>query len=289
MFSPPASVTVGGMRLLFIAISVAAAACASAGSEAPGTGDDTPMADAMIEIDACLDTDLDGVCNHLDKCPGADDAVDTDMDTVADGCDDCPGLDDRIDGNGNQIPDCTELMTKTIDLKVVGSNRWRGWYNASGSHTSVNDNTITGLNGSLNYNSYFVFTLNFTATTVQSVTFEVEKEEYSSSDATETISVWDVTTPPSTLEANAANATIGTQTHNDLGSGTTYGTGTIAMSAAAGSVISVPLNAAAATAVKAAIGNDFAIGVHVDTQPGWVRFSMSTEARVARLVIKYLP
>jgi hypothetical protein len=288
MPSTALGVTVGGMRL-FVVLAVVAG-CASAGSDSPG--DDTPMTDAMDESDACLDTDGDTVCNHLDMCPGADDAMDSDADTVADGCDDCPGLDDRLDGNGNQIPDCTELLTKTVDLKVVGSNRWRGWYNAQGDHSTGNDNTLTGLNGlsgTVNYNSYFVFNLNFTATTVQSVTFEVEKEAYSSSDATETISIWDVTTPPATLEANPVNDTVGLQTHNDLGSGTTYGTGTIAMSAAAGSLISVPLNAAAATAVGAAVGNDFAIGVHVDTSPGWVRFSMSTEARVARLVIKYLP
>ena len=286
MYTRRGGVTVGGMRS-WLAV-LALAGCASAGSEAPGANDAPEGVDAMVPIDACLDTDMDGVCNHLDKCPGADDAVDTDMDTVADGCDDCPGLDDRIDANANQIPDCTELQTRTIDLKVVGANRWRGWYNASGGHTSSNDNTITGLN-SENYNSYFVFNLNFSATTIASVTFEVEKEAYTSSDATETISIWDVTTPPATLEANAASAAAGMQTHADLGGGTTYGTGTIQMSAAAGSVISVPLNAAAATAAKAALGNDFAIGVHVDTQPGWVRFSMSTEARVARLVIKYLP
>jgi len=283
MPSSSVNVTVWGMRLLVL---VVVAGCASAGSESPG--DDTPIDDAMIESDACLDTDLDGVCNHLDKCPGADDAVDTDMDTVADGCDDCPGFDDLVDGNGNQIPDCTELMTQMIDVKKVGANFWRGWYNATGSHTTVNDNTITGDNGGTNYNSYFVFNLSFNATTVQSVTLEIEKESYSSSDATETISTWDVTTPASTLEANASGA-AGQNTHNDLGSGTTFGTGTIAMSAAAGTVISVPLNPAAATAVKTAIGQDFAIGVHVDTQPGWVRFSMSTEPRVARLVIKYLP
>jgi hypothetical protein len=276
----------------FVALVVVLAGCASAGGESRSDDDDAmAMADAMTVDEACLDTDMDGVCNHLDKCPGADDSVDTDGDTVADGCDDCPGLDDRIDNNANMIPDCTELQTKTIDLKVVGTNKWRGWYTANGGHTSVNDNTLTGLYPlmNLNYNSYFVFTLNFTATTVSSVTFEVEKENYTSSDATETLSVWDVTTPAATLEANPVNATVGTQTHNDLGSGTTYGTGTIQMSAATGSVISVPLNAAAATAVKAALGQDFAIGVHIDTQPGWVRFSNADENRVARLVIKYLP
>lgn len=274
------------MRLLLSL--VVAAGCASAGSEAPG--DDQPITvDAMVVDEMCLDTDLDGVCNHIDKCPGADDLMDTDMDTVADGCDDCPGMDDRIDGNGNQIPDCTELMTAMIDVKKVGSNYWRGWYNASGAHTTVNDNTITGLNGNVNYNSYFVFTLNLTANTVQSVTLELEKEAYSSSDATETVSMWDVTTPAATLEANAANATVGLQTHNDLGSGITYGTGMVPMAGASGTVVSLPLNAAAATAVKAALGQDFAIGVHVDTQPGWVRFSMQDETRVARLVIRYLP
>jgi len=53
----------------------------------PGMGHDAP---AMITPDACPDADHDGVCDAVDKCPGADDHVDSDGDGIPDGCDDWP-------------------------------------------------------------------------------------------------------------------------------------------------------------------------------------------------------
>jgi hypothetical protein len=279
---------------LLVAVAVAfSAACASAG--APGTsGDDTggggggPV-DARVDVpvDACPDMDNDGACNGVDRCPGFDDRTDSDADTVADGCDKCPGQDDRIDTNMNMTPDACETMTRTIELKQVGTNYWRGWYASNTMHASSNDNTLTGefvvtTNGV--YNSYYVFSLaGLTAFAITDVKLELQFEAWAATDATETFTIWDVTTPAATVE----NGITSPATHSDLMTGTSYGTQTVT-AAQLTTVVSVPLNAAAATAVKAQLGNDFVVGMHLDTPPGWVRFG-NTGANTIRLVVTYLP
>lgn len=279
------------MRLWFAL--VLAGGCAAAGVPGPGGGGDdnqNALIDASVTLppDACVDTDNDGSCNAVDKCVGFDDRVDTDADTVADGCDKCPTGDDRIDANMNQIPDCSEVQTRTIDLKKVGADFWRGWHTGGGAgHTSGNDNTLTGTSGSTIYNSYFVFSLaGFTATTITEVKLELEMESYVSTDANEVISIWDVTTPSSTVEASGTNAAI----FNDLGGGVKYGMATVtSASVSATTPVSFVLAAQANTDLKAKLGGEFVVGVHSDNAGGYVRFSAASEARIARIVVKYLP
>jgi hypothetical protein len=216
-----------------------------------------------------------------------DDRMDTDSDTVPDGCDRCPGIDDRIDTNMNGTPDCAELMTRTIDVKKEGTNYWRGWQaNASATHTTGNDNTITGTTGGTIYNSYFVFSLaGFSATTIAEVKLEIEMESYVG-DANEVLSIWDVTTPSSTVETTGLNVTV----HNDLGTGMKYGMATVtSASVGAGNPVSFTLNAQANTDLKAKLGSEFVVGVHLDVTPGYVRFSAAQEPRIARIVVKYTP
>jgi hypothetical protein len=214
--------------------------------------------------------------------------IDADTDTIADGCDRCPGVDDRPDVNANQTPDCLEYVTRTIPLKNVGTNLWRGWHSTMGGHTSVNDNTLTGENVGAFYNSYFVFPLTgFAASSIQQVTLQLQLEMYTTGDATETFSVWDVTTPAATLEANASDINI----YNDLMMGTQYGT----LATSAGQVnqlLSVPLNAMAALHATQKLNADFAVGVHLDTTPGWIRFGHTgtgATPTTIQIVIKYLP
>ena len=278
------------MRGALIVAIVVGAGCARAGEPGPGGGDDTPgstLVDARVDvpIDACPDTDNDGACNSVDLCPGSDDRLDSDNDTVADGCDDCPGQDDRIDVNMNNVPDGCETQTAMVNLKLVGANYWRGWYATTSAHASNNDNTLTGEFSSDVYNSYYVFPLaGITASFVTSVSLVIAYEANATSDPTETISLWDVTTPATTVENTAGiNPTI----HGDLGSGMTYGTQTLTTAQLATDV-TIPLNAQAALDVKAKLGTDFVIGVHLDTAPGWVRFG-NTAPATARLVINYLP
>ncbi|MBN2563863.1 MAG: S8 family serine peptidase [Phycisphaerae bacterium] len=67
------------------------------------------------DFDACPgyadteDEDGDGAPDGCDTCPGFDDATDTDEDGVADGCDACPGFDDSIDEDGDGAPDMCDL------------------------------------------------------------------------------------------------------------------------------------------------------------------------------------
>jgi len=265
--------------------------CASADKPDPSqqNPDAKPLTDADTTPDACPDTDNDGSCNAVDKCAGKDDRMDADSDTIPDGCERCPGMDDRIDANMNMTPDCAELMTRTIDLKKVGTNYWRGWHaNTSAQHATDNDNTITGTTGGAIYNTYYVFSLaGFTATTISEVKLELEMESYVSSDATEVISLWDVTTPAATVEQTAG---VNIAIHNDLGTGHKYGMATVS-SATVGpaNLVSFTLDTQASTDVKAKLGSDFILGAHLDATPGYVRFSAAAEARIARLVIKYLP
>ena len=281
------------------AVAIAAmllAACAQAGQPRIGGddtgGDDTAPIDApkgSMLPDACGDDDMDTVCNAVDKCPGFNDATDTDGDTVADGCDKCAGVDDRPDLNANQMPDCLEYVMRTIPLKVVGSNRWRGWQSNGASHSTTNDNTITGEAGGAFYNSYFVFSLTgFTATAINQVTLQIQLEAYTA-DATETFSVWDVTTPSTTVENTTSDVNI----FNDLMMGTQYGTMQVT-SAQLTQLLSVPLNAMAATHATAKLNQDFVVGVHLDTTPGWIRFGDTNGGQgnantTSNLVIKYLP
>ena len=267
--------------------------CASAGQPDPNQQNPDggkPLIDGGTSTpDACPDTDNDGSCNAVDKCAGKDDRMDSDSDTIPDGCERCPGMDDRIDTNMNMTPDCAELMTRTIDIKNVGGNYWRGWHaNATANHSTGNDNTITGTTGGALYHTYYVFPLaGFTATTISEVKLELEMESYNSADANEVISIWDVTTPAATVE-QTAGVNIGI--HNDLGTGHKYGMATVS-SATVGpaNLVSFTLDTQATIDVKAKLGADFVVGAKLDVTPGYVRFSAAQEARIARLVIKYLP
>ena len=284
----------GPMRLLGIAAVLAG--CASAGSPGANSGDDSsdpnddPMVDAKpvdVPVDACTDDDNDTVCNAADKCVGFDDKVDADMDTIANGCDRCPNADDRPDVNMNGTPDCVEIMQRTISLKQVGANLWRGWHTNTGGHDTTNDNTLTGLFDATTYHSYYVFSLaGFTAHSIQGVTLEIQLETNEAT-ATEMFSLWDVTTPAATVENTATDINI----FNDLGGGMTYGTGTAA-EAQVGQIISVPLNATAAMHATQKLGQDFVIGMKLDSPPGWIRFGHTgtgATPTTIRIVVRYLP
>ena len=172
-----------------------------------------------------------------------------------------------------------------INVKEVSGNIWRGWYIDSGQHTSSNDNTITGdyTGGS---NSYFVFDVSTLAGTIQRVVLELELEYFSSTDATEIFSVYDVSTDSATLEADS---TVDTAIYNDLMTGSKYG-GHMIMASDVGSVLHIPIRAQAVIDLQNALGGDFSVGVHSETEPpGAFRFSSSSEARVHRLIITYIP
>jgi len=127
-----------------------------------------------------------------------------------------------------------------------------------------------------------------TATSITEVKLELELENYSG-DASEVVSVWDVTTPSTTVEPDGNSLAI----YNDLGGGLQYGMATVT-SASVSTTVPVPftLGAQAATDLKAKLGSEFVVGLKLDTVPGFVRFSSNATGeppRTHRLVVKYLP
>jgi hypothetical protein len=82
------------------------------------------------------DTDHDGVCNDVDKCPGFDDKIDSDEDGIPDGCDNCASVynPEQRDGNKNGLGDACEIdmceyAHKDIDVNAscvfnCGGGRW---------------------------------------------------------------------------------------------------------------------------------------------------------------------
>ena len=111
----------------------------------------------------------------------------------------------------------------------VSANSWaltmtlqttdNGWYNQTGEHSTVNVNTFTGMHASgQNFNSFYNFNVDALVgkyITSASITFYGGNGTYVSSDAFETLQLWDVTTTPGGGPSVA--------TYNDLMSGTMYG------------------------------------------------------------------
>jgi hypothetical protein len=151
-------------------------------------------------------------------------------------------------------------------------------------------NTLTGWGGGWLNASYFVFPIpNFTGK-VSSVTLLLEHEVYDSPDASEIVTVRDVSTSISTLTTNTQpSLTI----YQDLSSGTQYGTLSGWSQATVGTIRSFALSGAI-TPVSNVRGSSFAIGVNtspvkVDGVAEYIRFSFDTEARTHQLQVVVVP
>ena len=166
----------------------------------------------------------------------------------------------------------------------------RGWHSNSPSfpHSAVNQNTLTGhlLGGAL-LRSYFTFNvslLDLTTLPVVKARLRLELEAYNSPDGSETIRVYDVSTPAATLDASGFNLDV----FNDLGTGNVYAQ-TVLSSANVGSIIEMTLSDQAIADLFAASGT-FSVGLNVETIAGqgneWVRFSSGNEARTHQLVLE---
>ncbi|CAN5916810.1 hypothetical protein BH11MYX2_BH11MYX2_16480 [soil metagenome] len=242
------------------------AGCASATSPGSGSADDQPGADA---------TGGGGGGDDAGSGSGLGSGLGTVADAAVDSMPDAPPV---------------QPLTKTFTVKIVGTNYWRGWIEKSGttsSHMPTLDNTFTGETAPGNdLDSYFVFPLTgITASQVIDATLRLQVQGFEGGNAsTETLSVWDVTTPADQVENTAGSVAI----HDDLETGIKYGMFP-ASATDVGTVLTIPLNASAATDIKAKIGQDFTIGLSMDTVPGYVLFSSNSEVETHELVIHYLP
>lgn len=163
----------------------------------------------------------------------------------------------------------------------------RGWWSEAGDHSSSNDNTFTGFDGSYVLNSYFIFDLSGITGNKTGARLRLELQNYYGVDPSETCSVYDVSTDAATLEADGTGQTA---IFNDLETGNVYGTFEVE-SGDVGSIIEIPLSAKAISDINKAAGGTFAVGIHLDTYSGGiaaaegVRFSQLSEARTHQLVL----
>src|SRR4029079_6274681 len=132
-----------------------------------------------------------------------------------------------------------------------------GWYNATGSHTPTNTNYLTGQFNSVDERSFFVFDLATVTGNIVGAELRLANPSsgYSSPDPTETLAMWDVTTPIATLTAGGSGLTA---IYNDLGTGTQFGLRSVS-AADNNTTVIIPLNPAAVTALNAQRGSQFAI------------------------------
>jgi len=166
----------------------------------------------------------------------------------------------------------------------------RGYYADLDWLPPSNGNTLTGWSGQWLYASFFIFPIPSFTGKVSSVTLRLEHENYDSADASEIVTVRDVSTPVATLLSNTmANQTI----FQDLSTGTQYGTLNGWSQATVGTIRSFALSGAI-TPVANARGSSFAIGVSlspvkVADKAEYVRFSADVEARTHQLEVVVVP
>ena len=144
----------------------------------------------------------------------------------------------------------------------------RGWWGVDGSHEPANYNYYVG-NGAgtpaLTYRNWFAFDLGCVSGPVSSASLVLEMPDngFSSVHASETYSLFDVSTPVPDLIGALGGAT----TYNDLGSGTSYGA-VVVTAADNGLEVAVPLNAAGLAAINGNVGGLVAFGGALTTLDG---------------------
>ncbi len=200
-----------------------------------------------------------------------------------------PSMDvlDCVDGDGCCPAACSAALDADCSWDVVLDAANRGWWRSmEGQHSAENDNTFVGVSLAETYNAYLSFNLSDLGGSVLAAQLVLEQEGYFGPDASETLSIWDVSTPALTLEASGYDLAI----FSDLESGISYGSFDCT-SLDTGSTRTVPLDDQARNAIEAAFGDSFSVGLHLDTAGGdeqGVRFASGNEPRVLQLMLDLL-
>jgi hypothetical protein len=168
----------------------------------------------------------------------------------------------------------------------------QGYWSTTLINNDTNANYAVGYSGSSSIRNFFSFNLaalNLTNQQVASATLQLRRFGYTGTDLNETVAFYDVSTPAATLNNNTGvNAGI----FNDLGSGASYGSVTVAQAGTTSEMISVSLNGAALadiTAVATASGYFSIGGSCLTCTAGQNVFSVSGSTGIQALVIETIP
>lgn len=161
----------------------------------------------------------------------------------------------------------------------------RGTYNSTGTKNGTYNNTFTGLENGLIYNSFFSFDLPTLAVPVVSGVLRLEVERYFGPYGSEPFTVYD------TAPTFYSGATYSPANYYDLRTGKVYGKG-IATPASVGTVLEITLSQDAISDINLAAGRRFTVGVYVENRYKGgiegIRFSSLADARAGIVRVQEL-
>jgi PEP-CTERM motif len=148
------------------------------------------------------------------------------------------------------------LRSAAADTVTLNSTSF-GWWDSLGAHAASNTNYATGDNtANVDHRSFFVFDLSAVSGTIASAALNIFNPAYSSADPSESLAIFDVSTPIAVL---VANGTGQNPIYDDLGSGVLFGFTTVSP-ANNNAIVSIALNSAALAALQSNLGSNFAFG-----------------------------
>lgn len=153
-------------------------------------------------------------------------------------------------------------FAQSITLNAIDS----GWYSSGGFHSPTIENYVVGRRGPLDYNNFFVFDLSGVEKPIASAFLRISNpaDGYQSPDPTEAYTLFNVSTPVSTLKAGGFPLT---DIYTDLGSGISFGSQTISAQDN-NSVVTIALNATGVASLNSARSGLYAIGGSITTISG---------------------
>lgn len=157
----------------------------------------------------------------------------------------------------------------------------RGWYQSDGDHITTNNNYLTGTWRGVQYRSFFAFDLSMVGAPVAGATLRLWNPHNGwNGDASETLTLWDISTPLTSVFAG----TGGVSAFNDFGSGLAYGA-KVVTSSEIGTYIDIALNANALAGLSDS-DSLFAVGGSVTTPGGLFLWTQDAfQPRFAQLVV----
>ena len=195
-------------------------------------------------------------------------------------------------GLGSRAWDVPLLSPALQVIEIDASDS--GWYTHAGYHGPDNTNYMVGecappqCSQSVVFRNFLVFDLTTVAGQILTASLMIENPDdgYESADSFETWTVFDVSTPITTLVAGGSGLT---DIYDDLGSGTSYGSAIVTPTS---TLVTVQLNSVAISTLDATVGGQFGIGgalTTLDTEVNreWV-FGNANESRVRKLVLSVL-
>jgi len=144
----------------------------------------------------------------------------------------------------------------------------QGWWSSTKTNSTGNDNYFVGRVFSDTLRNFFTFDLSSLGSldNVTSATLRLRRSEGNfGNESTETIDFFDVSTDAATLNNNVGTSAA---IFNDLGTGTSFGSFTVAGSGAETEILSFTLNASAIGDINAAKGGFFSVGGDLTSQDG---------------------